>query len=418
MLRILSLMKQPPWNFDSNMKILVAHNRYLYRGGEDTVVDAEVNLLRQHGHQVWVYSRDNAEIQYLTSIEAAKTSLWSRKTVHDLQKIHQQFSPDLIHAHNTFPLISPSIYGIAQKLRIPVIQTLHNFRLVCPQAMLLREGKHCDACVGTLPWRAIVHRCYRQSLSQTALNSTVSMLQRLRSIRHQQISCFIVLNTLCREIFARGGLPLDKLRIKPNFVELPPEPQWRHRKGGLFIGRLSGEKGIEVLIQALNQLPNIVIDVFGKGPLQDLVSSSPGLRYGGFQSKDVLRQKLGEAAYLVMPSTGVESFGLVAIEAFASGTPVIATRHGGLRELIIHGQNGLLVPPNDVSALVSAIAYAETHPDHMRQMGMAARKNYLTSYTPERNYEQLIQIYHEAVTSAALPLTDNLTHAETRHSRQ
>ena len=244
------------------------------------------------------------------------------------------------------------------------------------------------------------------------------MLQRLRGIWHQQVSRFIVLNQLCREIFARGGLPMEKLRIKPNFVESPEEPGWQHRHGGLFVGRLSTEKGIEVLIHALSKLPNQVIDVFGKGPLQDLVNVSPGLRYGGFQSTDVLRQKLGEAAYLVMPSTGVESFGLVAIEAFACGTPVIASRHGGLRELIIHGESGLLVPPNDANALASAIAYAEAHPEHMRQMGMAARKNYLTSYTPERNYEQLIQIYHEAVNSAPLPLINNLTHAETRHSRQ
>ncbi len=400
------------------MKILVAHNRYLYRGGEDTVVDAEVNLLRQRGHQVWVYSRDNTELQYLTPFNAAKTTFWSRQTVQELQKIHQQFSPDLIHAHNTFPLISPSLYGIAKKLRIPVVQTLHNFRLVCPQAMLLREGKHCEECVGKLPWRAIVHRCYRQSLPQTALTSTMLMVQRMKGIWHQQISRFIVLNQLCREIFARGGLPMDKLRIKPNFVESPEEPQWQHRQGGLFIGRLSTEKGIAVLINALNKLPDRMIDVFGKGPLQALVEASPRLRYGGFQSSDVLRQKLNDAAYLVMPSTGMESFGLVAIEAFARGTPVIGTRHGGLRELIRHGQNGLLVPPNDANALASAIAYAESHPDQMRRMGMAARKNYLTSYTPERSYEQLIQIYHEAVNPATLPLTNNLTHAETRHSRQ
>jgi len=214
-------------------------------------------------------------------------------------------------------------------------------------------------------------------------------LQRLRGSWHQQIHRFIVLNQLCREIFARGGLPMDKLRIKPNFVESPEEPTWQHRRGGLFIGRLSTEKGIDVLINALDKLPNHVIDVFGKGPLQALVEASSRLRYGGFQSSDVLRQKLNEAAYLVMPSTGVESFGLVAIEAFACGTPVIATRHGGLRELIIHGQNGLLVPPNDANALAAAIAYAESHPDAMRRMGMAARNNYLTAYTPERNYEQL-----------------------------
>ena len=127
------------------MRILVVHNRYLYRGGEDTVVDAEVNLLRQRGHHVWVYSRDNADIRHMTTVDLATSTFWSRQTVHELRKLHQQFAPDLIHAHNIFPLISPSLYSVAQQLRIPVVQTLHNFRLVCPQAMLLRDGLHCEA---------------------------------------------------------------------------------------------------------------------------------------------------------------------------------------------------------------------------------------------------------------------------------
>ena len=376
------------------------HNRYLYRGGEDTVVDAEVNLLRQHGHHVWVYSRDNADIRHMTKADLATTTFWSRQTVHELKKLHQQFAPDLIHAHNTFPLISPSLYGIAQQLRIPVVQTLHNFRLVCPQAMLLRDGQHCDACVGRLPWRAIVHRCYRDSLPQSTLTSVMLTTQRLRRIWHEQVSRFIVLNQLCLETFVRGGLPANKLRIKPNFVESPEVLHWQPRRGGLFIGRLSAEKGIDVLISALKKLSGVRIDVYGKGPLQPLVEAADSLRYLGFQSAAVLRQKMQEAAYLVMPSTGVESFGLVAIEAFACGTPVIATRHGGLRELIVEGQTGLLVPPNDDEALASAIAYAESHPDQMRRMGVAARKNYLDTYTPERNYERLIQIYHEAVGEA------------------
>ena len=400
------------------MRILVVHNRYLYRGGEDTVVDAEVNLLRQHGHHVWVYSRDNTDIRHMTTTDLATTTLWSRQTVHELRKLHQQFAPDLIHAHNTFPLISPSLYSIAQRLRIPVVQTLHNFRLVCPQAMLLRDGQHCDDCVGRLPWRSIVHRCYRNSLSQSTLTSAMLTVQRLRGVWHEQISRFIVLNKLCLDTFVRGGLPEKKLRIKPNFVDSPKAPEWQHRHGGLFIGRLSTEKGIGVLIGALKKLSDIRIDVYGKGPLQPLVEASDSLRFCGFQSADVLRKKMHEAAYLVMPSTGVESFGLVAIEAFACGTPVIATRHGGLQELIVEGKNGLLVPPNDEEALAAAIAYAESHPDQMRRMGMAARKNYLDAYTPERNYERLIQIYHEAVSSTPLPLVNELVYAENRPRRQ
>ena len=156
------------------MKILVAHNRYLYRGGEDTVVDAEVNLLRQRGHQVWVYSRDNTEIQYLTSIKAAKTTFWSRQTVQELQKINQQFSPDLIHAHNTFPLISPSLYWAAARARIPVVQTLHNFRLMCLNALFLRDEKVCEDCMGQVPWRGVARACYRGSRVASAALAAVT----------------------------------------------------------------------------------------------------------------------------------------------------------------------------------------------------------------------------------------------------
>lgn len=404
------------------MRILVAHNRYLYRGGEDTVVDAEVSLLRQYGHHVWLYTRDNTDIQHLSKIDAAKTTLWSAQTVREIQSIHQQFAPDLIHAHNTFPLISPSLYSVAQQLRIPVVQTLHNFRLVCPQAMLLRDGNHCESCVGKLPWRAVIHRCYRRSLPQSALTAGMLGWQYLRGVWHQKISRFIVLNQLCHDVFSRGGLPREKLCIKPNFVDSLEEPQWHQRKGGLFIGRLSTEKGIEVLISALAKLPTTVIDVYGKGPLQARVEASGSFRYRGFQSAAVLRERMRGASYMVMPSTGMESFGLVAIEAFACGTPVIATRHGGLRELIVDGHTGLLVPPNDDRALASAIAFAEAHPDAMQRMGMAARKNYLATYTPARNYERLIQIYDDAVTSASLPfppdLTTPQTHAPTRYRRQ
>ena len=143
------------------MRILVAHNAYLYRGGEDTVVEAEIALLRRHGHEVVLYRRDNAELDALPLWQAAMDSVWSKRTVMEAGRLLASFRPHLIHAHNTFPLISPSLYGVAEEFGIPVVQTLHNFRLLCPQAMLMRNGRYCDDCVGRWPWRAVLHRCYR-----------------------------------------------------------------------------------------------------------------------------------------------------------------------------------------------------------------------------------------------------------------
>lgn len=396
------------------MKILVAHNRYYYRGGEDTVVDAEVALLREHGHQVMLYSRDNRELSAMSKQEAAASVFWSRQTEADIRQLRDEFNPDLIHAHNTFPLISPSLYYVAGELKIPVVQTLHNFRLLCPQAMLLRQGSSCELCVGHLPWRAIAYRCYRGSLSQSAITAAMIMLHRMRGTWRSKIARYIVLNQLCRDKFAEGGLPFDRMRIKPNFVRSDKTPDWNARRGGLFIGRLSPEKGLHILAQAVSLLPSVQIDVYGKGPLQEFVEHTPGLRYRGFHDAPALQQHMCNASYLVMPSTGVESFGLVAIEAFASGTPVIASRHGGLKEIIVQGSTGLLVPPGDAHALTQAIAYAEAHPEKMLEMGRAAREAYLSRYTPEINYGQIIRIYREALACTTALHDATLPYAQTR----
>ena len=365
------------------------------------VVDAEVDLLRRNGHEVLVYLRDNEELTRMKNHHAALQTLWSHKAVADVTALAEKFRPELIHSHNTFPLISPSLYSVATRLNVPVIQTLHNFRLICPQATLLRNGVQCEDCVGNLPWRAIVHRCYRNSLPQSAVSSSMIMLHRLLRTWHTKVTRYIVLNQLCRDKFIAGGFPFDLLRIKPNFVDSANEPEWVHRSGGIFIGRLSEEKGLKVLAEALSQLPDCQIDVYGKGDLQTFVEATSCFHYKGFHAADELQACLRQAAYLVIPSTGIESFGLVAIEAFAAGTPVIASAHGGLQEIVVHGKTGLLVESGNSEALARAIAFAEDHPAEMKIMGRAARQAYLSRYTPEINYRLLMTIYREAVESMA-----------------
>jgi glycosyltransferase involved in cell wall biosynthesis len=398
------------------VKILVAHNAYHYRGGEDTVVDAEVSLLRSHGHDVLLYRRDNADILHMPRWRAALDTFWSGRTVDEIDKLQCGFKPDLIHAHNTFPLISPSLYGIAEKLRVPVIQTLHNFRLVCPQAMLMRNGRSCTDCVGHWPWRGVLHRCYRSSLAQSAVTAAMLSTHRIAGTWHHSVTRYIVLNQTCRDIFAKGGLPAERMRIKPNFVEQRGVPDWKAREGALFIGRLSPEKGLETLARAMQRLPGIRVSVYGKGPLQSMVEQCEGLDYHGFEGGETLRQRVAKAAFLVMPSTGIESFGLAAIEAFASGTPVIASRQGGLREIVEHRKNGLLVAPGDAEDLAWAINYASTHPQEMLRMGMEAYQSYLAHYTPERNYATLMGIYDEALVSPPSSFSANLIHADARAS--
>ena len=379
------------------MNILVVHNKYYYRGGEDTVVDAEASLLRRSGHKVLIYSRDNKEIDKISTLRLALDTFGSTRTMDDIQRIHQEFMPDIIHAHNIFPLISPSIYKVAKKLHIPIVQTLHNFRLMCPQAMLFRDGKACESCIGNIPWRASLYHCYRNSFAQSSFTAIAMTTHKILDNLAQSVHQYIVLSQVARYKFIQGGIPVTQLSIKPNFVESTRVPNWSKRERGIFIGRLSVEKGLDVLLKAVALLDKIKIDVYGTGPLADLVSTASGLRSLGFHPQSALINRLHQVAYLVMPSTGIESFGLVAIEAFSCGTPVIASRHGSLAEIIKHGKTGLLVKPGDNQELAHAIAWAESHPDAMKKMGQAAYNDYLEHYTPESNYKILMEIYNKTI---------------------
>lgn len=379
------------------MNILVVHNNYYYRGGEDTVVDAEVSLLRKKGHEVLIYSRDNKEIDKISNFRLALDTLRSTRTIDDIAQIHKEFKPDIIHAHNIFPLISPSLYTAAKNLQIPLVQTLHNFRLLCPQAMLFRNGKACEACIGNLPWRASLYRCYRNSFFQSSFTALALTTHKIIDAWEQSVRQYIVLSQVARDKFIKGGIPVKQLSIKPNFIESSRVPSWSHREKGIFIGRLSVEKGLDVLIKAVASLDKINIDVYGTGPLADLVNTSSGLNSLGFYPQSALLDRLHQVSYLVIPSTGIESFGLVAIEAFSCGTPVIASRHGSLAEIIKHGKTGLLVKPGDHQALAHAITWAEHHPEDMKKMGQAAYAEYLERYTPETNYKILMEIYAETI---------------------
>ena len=380
------------------MKILIAHNAYQQRGGEDVVVDAEIALLREHGHQVSTYRRHNDELLEAPRSAAATSAIWSRRTASDLEQLFGSDRPDLIHVHNTFPLISPSLYWAASRQGIPVVQTLHNFRMLCPQAMFLREGKVCEDCMGKIPWRAVTRKCYRSSAAQSAVLSGMLIAHDTLGTFRQKVTRYIVLNEFCRSKFIKGGLPADRMRVKPHFVASSSQPDWSERRGGLFVGRLSPEKGIEVLVQALTQLPrSLRVLVAGSGPLQAGVKNFFGDDYLGFCPPAVVQREMARALYVVAPSTCYETFGMSVVEAFAAGTAVIASNHGSLGELVRDGETGLLVEPGNAVQLAERMRWAEAHPDEMKRMGMAARAEYERRFTPERNYRMLMDIYDEAI---------------------
>jgi glycosyltransferase involved in cell wall biosynthesis len=379
------------------MRILVAHNAYQHRGGEDAVVDAEVALLRSYGHEVEIYQRHNDALNHMSRAAAAVSAIWSQQSVDEVDSVCDRFHPDVIHVHNTFPLISPSLYWAAAKLEVPVVQTLHNFRLLCPQAIFLRDGKICEDCIGKLPWRAVTRKCYRESTMQSAVVTSMLATHRAIGTYRDRVARYIALNSFARNKYIEGGFPAARIRIKPNFAASNADPSWGHRHGGLYVGRLSSEKGLDVLIAALQISKDAHVDLIGSGPLEQLVAASFGARYLGFKSLDEIMHRMSAAQYLVLPSICYESSPRTIVEAYSSGLPVIASRLGALIDIVQDGVTGLLFNPGDASDLAAKIAWAESHPEEMTRMGQAARAEYEAKYTPERNHEILMDIYEDAI---------------------
>lgn len=376
----------------SAIRILLAHNAYQHKGGEDTVVEAEIALLRAHGHAVETYFRSNDDVAGMSSLALARDTLWSPQTSHDLVKQIGRFQPDVIHVHNTFPLISPSLYWAAERAGVPVVQTLHNFRLMCLNGLFLRAGKVCEDCMGHLPWRGVARACYRESHAASAALAGMLALHRGLGTYQNKVARYIALNGFCRDKFIEGGLPAERVVVKPNFVDFAaPEPL--ARAGLLFVGRLSVEKGVATLAAAMALLPDAALRVAGEGPEAGLLDGVAGVARLGSLAGEAVRQEMSRAAALVVPSIWYENFPRTIVEAFACGLPVIASRIGALADIVTDGETGLLFEPGNPRDLADKLAWAQAHPEQMAAMGRTARAQYEAEFSAEVNYRRLMDIY-------------------------
>ncbi|MEK7405397.1 MAG: glycosyltransferase [Acidobacteriota bacterium] len=385
------------------MKILLVHNEYLQPGGEDAVQAAERGLLSGMGHSVVEYRRHNRELRAsggFDKIALARRTVWAADSYEAIRACIHRERPAVAHFHNTFPLVSPAAYYACREAAVPVVQTLHNYRLFCPAASFFRNGHLCEECVEHSLWRGVRYGCYRGSRLTTATVAAMLAFHRQRQTWTEMVSCYIALTEFARAKFTASGLPSHKIVVKPNFVHADPGVRLRAGDYALFVGRLSPEKGPRILLDAWERLNGrIPLYVAGDGPLRaelELQKSQRGLvsvTFLGWLSSIRTLAAVKGCRFLVFPSEWYECFPATIVEAFACGVPVIASRLGAMREIIEDGTTGRHFAAGDAADLAEKVEWAWTHPKELEEMGRAARAQYEAKYTAERNYRMLTEIY-------------------------
>jgi glycosyltransferase involved in cell wall biosynthesis len=377
------------------MKIVLLHNYYQQPGGEDDAFAMEARLLEANGHEVVRHCVHNDRIDGMSRLRAASATLWNRESHKQLRALFRTERPRIAHFHNTFPLISPAAYYAARAEGVPVVQTLHNFRLICSNALLYRSGQVCGDCVGrAVAWPAVRHRCYRGSVAATAVTAGMLGLHRLMGTWRDAVTTYVTLTQFARERLVEGGLPADRIVVKPNALSEDPGPGDHTGDFALFVGRLSSEKGLDLLLRAWRRLPAHKLVIAGSGPLESLKEGAQSnVTWLGHQPKERVFALMREAACLVFPSSVYEGFPMTLVQAFATGLPVIATGHGSMAEIVRDGVTGCHVRPGDADHLAHRIAWAFANRRELAMMGRRCRETYLATYTPERNYATLAATY-------------------------
>ena len=381
------------------MRVLFVHNYYQQPGGEDQVVAAESAMLAGMGHGVTSYTVQNASISAMPRARVAATTTWNPAAYREIRARVRRDRPAVVHCHNTFPLISPAAYRAVQDEGVPVVQTLHNYRLLCPNAMFFRDGRPCEDCLGKfVPWPGVLHACYRDSRGATSAVATMLGVHRLLGTWKRDVDVYIALTEFARRKFIEGGLPADRVRVKPNFVHPDPGPGEGNGRYALFVGRLAAEKGISLLLEAWGRLrTDFPLKIVGDGPLASVVAaaakSTPSIEWLGRRARLEVLELMREASFLLVPSTWYEGLPMIVAEAFAVGLPVVMSDIGGLPELVEHGRTGLVFRSGDAEDLSSRIEWALGDPARVRSMRGEARAEFAAKYTAERNYELLMGIY-------------------------
>lgn len=388
------------------MRILMVHARYQIRGGEDECFEAERDLLRGAGVQVDTHEDDNRRVDEQGQLRTALDTIWSERAFGALQERLRAGRHDVVHVHNTFPLLSPAVYHAAKAEGAAVVQTLHNYRLMCPSGIFYRHGHVCEDCKGrALAWPSVLHACYRGSRAGSAVVAAMLAGHHALGSWQRKVDAFIALNDFMRAKHIEGGLPAARIVVKPNFVGHDPGPGDGDGGFALFVARLNKEKGVDTLLRAWERLgARIPLRIMGDGPLTAEVRAAAarlaGVEYLGRRPLAEFYQLLGRAAFFVFPSTWYEGFPRTVVECYARGVPLIASAIGPIAEVVADGETGLHFRPGDAGDLVAKVEWLLARPELRARMRANARREFETKYTAEANLPRLLEIYDQAIRHA------------------
>lgn len=389
------------------MKILIVHNPYQQRGGEDVVFEQECRMLQQAGHEVITYVRSNDEISNYRGLQQLRLitqTVWARDSHREFAALLKREKPAVVHVHNTFIMISPSIFSACEQAGIPVVHTLHNYRLLCPVGTFFRNGQVCEDCATNSLWAGVQHGCYHNSRGTTAVIAGMIAVHRGLHTWTQPRHFYIALTQFTRRKFVEFGLPGERIFVKPNFVD--PDPGTSGEKDGfaVFVGRLSPEKRVMTLLAAWERAKSrFPLMILGGGPdrleLEEIAwqRGLSGIQFRGQIPRSEVIATIRKARFLVFSSEWYENFPVTIAEAFACGTPVICSRLGAMEEIVSDGRTGLHFAAGNAEDLAQKMDWAWTHSEEINAMGREARREYESKYTAEINYKLLSEIYNRVI---------------------
>jgi glycosyltransferase involved in cell wall biosynthesis len=379
------------------------HNRYRILGGEDVSTREQLDLLRSAGHEVVLLEDSNERVDELGMIRTAAGAVWSAAARRRVGAALAESRFDLMHVQNFFPLFSPAVYYAAQEHGVPVVQSLRNFRQLCPEGMLHRNGAVCTDCVGkAVAWPGIWHSCYRGSARGSAAIAAMATTHRWAGTWARRVACYVAPSEFARNVYVAGGWDGSKIEVIPNFVF--PDPQQGPGDGGfaLFVGRLAAVKGLDTLLEAWQQGGvDFPLRIVGDGPLrsqvQEVAETNPNVDYLGVKDHSDVVRLMGDASLVVVPTRGIESFGRVVVESMARGTPAVVADHGGLAEVVSGSGAGLLFPPGDAATLADRVRQLIADVDRLAAMRLIAREVYLERYTGDVALNRWMGLYASVI---------------------